>query len=262
MSQSVNSPMQTLLAIMAQLRDSEKGCEWDKAQSFDSIKYYTLEETYEVLDAIEQKDFSALKNELGDLLFQIVFYSQLAKEQQLFSFDDVCQSVNHKLISRHPHVFAHQQYDKCHWESIKQQERDAREQFSVLDDIPVTQPALMRAEKIQKRCAAVGFDWDDVSAVFDKVYEEIDEVKAELVASEKNQHKIAEEVGDLLFAVVNLARHLGVKSELALKSANNKFERRFKAVERHFQLNQKSLQTSSLDEMESVWQQVKLNELN
>ncbi|XKM12858.1 nucleoside triphosphate pyrophosphohydrolase [Orbaceae bacterium ac157xtp] len=249
-----------LLAIMTQLRNPINGCEWDKKQTFDSIKNYTLEETYEVLEAIEQKDFLELKNELGDLLYQIVFYCELAREQNLFTFDDVVNAIVNKLINRHPHVFGEDTTIKPNWESLKQKERNQKNQFSLLDDIPKALPALMRAEKVQKRCASVGFDWNEISPVFEKVAEELDEVKHEIFQDQPNQDKIEEEVGDLLFATVNLSRHLGLKTELTLNKAIQKFERRFKQIEQYYAKQGKTLDQVSLDDMERVWQQVKQTE--
>lgn len=287
------SSLQQLLAIMRQLRDPITGCEWDSKQTFDSITACTLEETYEVLDAIEQKNFPELKNELGDLLFQIIFYAQLADEQHLFNFDDICQTICDKLIRRHPHIFAEtalpansaeinssqiHSAKKPNWEQLKQQERQAKQQFSILDDIPRAFPALMRAEKIQKRCAAVGFDWDTLAPVFDKVREELDEVSQALALvtninskvdsqptaanSTTHMQDVQEEIGDLLFAIVNLNRHLHLKSEQTLHKANQKFERRFRAIEQHFQAQQRVLSQVPLDEMERVWQQIKQQEMN
>nr|WP_208293461.1 nucleoside triphosphate pyrophosphohydrolase [Zophobihabitans entericus] len=252
--------LKKLLEITNTLRDPVNGCEWDRVQTFESITPHTLEETYEVLDAIERKDYPELKEELGDLLFQVVFYADLAKEQGYFTFDDVCQAVNDKLIRRHPHIFQNESVsmsDAKNWEQRKQQERSQKQQFSVLDDIPLALPALMRAHKIQKRCASVGFDWHELEPVVDKVQEEILEVMFEVKQETVDQEKLAEEVGDLLFATVNLSRHLGQNAELALKHANQKFERRFRQVEGHFKQRGQDMNQASLDEMEEVWQQVK-----
>ncbi|OCG04005.1 nucleoside triphosphate pyrophosphohydrolase [Gilliamella sp. wkB112] len=253
--------LQRLQAIVKQLRDPINGCEWDRVQTMASLKSYTLEETYEVLDAIDKQDMPELKKELGDLLFQIIFYADLANEQGQFNFDDICQAVADKLVSRHPHVFADKTTNKPNWEQLKQKERDQRAQYSMLDDIPNAIPALMKAEKIQKRCAAIGFDWLELKPVFDKVKEELNEVEQEISQPEQKQHKIEEELGDLFFATVNLARHLKVKSELCLQQANHKFVRRFKQVE--FILKQKgySLRDATLEEMEDAWQSVKQAEL-
>lgn len=253
-------PIQQIINIMKQLRDPINGCEWDRVQTFESIKGCTLEETYEVLHAIDQKDFNELKSELGDLLFQIVFYAEMADEQQQFNFDDVCNTLAEKLIKRHPHIFGEHKTEKISWEELKQQERDQRQQFSILDDIPTSLPALMRAEKIQKRCASVGFDWHTLLPVIDKVKEEIEEVIVEVQQENPISEKIAEEVGDLLFAVVNLTRHLGLKSELTLHKANQKFEQRFRQVEQIIHAQGQKLSDVSLEEMEQAWQNVKLNE--
>ncbi len=252
--------LERLQAITKQLRNPIKGCEWDSKQTFDSLKSYTLEETYEVLDAIEKKDMVELKSELGDLLFQIVFYADLASEQGLFNFDDICRTVADKLVSRHPHVFSNNTTIKPNWEQLKQQERDKREQYSLLDDIPTAIPALMKAEKIQKRCASVGFDWTELQPVIAKVKEELNEVEQELAQSTIEQSKVAEEMGDLLFATVNLARHLKVKSELCLQNANNKFIRRFKQVESLLKQKNRNLVDATLEEMEDAWQIVKHTE--
>lgn len=252
--------IQQLLTIIKRLRDPINGCEWDRVQTFESIKACTLEETYEVLDAIDQKNFMELKSELGDLLFQIIFYAEMADEQKKFNFDDICKTLAEKLTSRHPHIFTHPNTAKVPWEAIKQQERDQKQQFSILDDIPHSLPALMRAEKIQKRCAAVGFDWDTLGPVIDKVKEEIDEVIAEVEQQPPVTEKVEEEVGDLLFAVVNLTRHLGLKSELTLHKANQKFERRFRQVEDKIKAKGYQLSDVSLEEMEQAWQDIKLQE--
>lgn len=252
--------LKRLQAITKKLRDPIDGCEWDRVQTFESLKSYTLEEAYEVLDAIDQQDAEEIKKELGDLLFQIVFYADLADDQGHFTFDDVCQSVADKLVARHPHIFSDNTNKKPNWEQLKQKERDQKAQYSVLDDIPNAIPALMRAEKIQKRCASVGFDWSTVDLVLDKVKEEIAEVEHELNQTDKNPQKIEEEVGDLFFAMVNLARHLKIKSELCLQQANKKFERRFKQVEQLLSQKNHSLNDATLDEMEAAWQSVKQQE--
>lgn len=262
------SDISGLLAIMEQLRDPESGCPWDQKQTFRSIVPHTLEEAYEVADAIEQEDFSELKGELGDLLFQVVFYAQLAKEQQLFDFNDVVAAVSEKLTRRHPHVFGNADFSdeqavKANWEAEKAQERamkagDAHTQnLSVLDNIPIAMPALTRANKIQKRCATVGFDWKTLGPVVDKIKEEIDEVLEEVHQVSQDQDRIEDEVGDLLFATVNLVRHLKKDPEQALRRANDKFERRFRLLEKHFLSQNKVLDQCSLDEMEQIWQKVK-----
>lgn len=254
-----------LLNIMQRLRDPQRGCAWDKQQTYASIAPHTLEETYEVLDAIAREDFADLQSELGDLLFQVVFYAQIAQEEKRFTFDDVCSAISDKLERRHPHIFGHksaisQEAVRGQWEKIKSAERAAKAQHSALDDIPSTLPALMCADKIQRRCAAVGFDWTTLRPVLDKVYEEIDEVMAETQQPVVDTAKLEEEVGDLLFATVNLARHLGVKAESALQKANRKFERRFRQVEQIVAAQGLEMSGVDLAAMEAVWQEVKRQE--
>ncbi|KAB7712045.1 nucleoside triphosphate pyrophosphohydrolase [Plesiomonas shigelloides] len=288
---SSSDSLSRLLSIMQRLRDPQAGCPWDKQQTFASIAPYTLEETYEVIDAIAREDYTELKSELGDLLYQVVFYAQMASEQGLFDFHDICAAISDKLERRHPHVFACQDHqDQANqaqenhdseavvpadsltteaiapetvserWETIKQQERAAKAQTSVLDDIPKAQPALMRAYKMQKRCATVGFDWDTLGPVVEKVHEEIDEVLAEACQVTKNEVKLAEEIGDLLFATVNLSRHLGHRPELALQQACDKFERRFRQIEQAVAARGALMSETSLEEMEALWQEIKRRE--
>ncbi|KAE8176196.1 nucleoside triphosphate pyrophosphohydrolase [Photobacterium carnosum] len=257
-----------LLTIMAQLRDPKNGCPWDLKQDFDSIVPYTIEEAYEVADAIDQKNWVDVKEELGDLLFQVVFYSQLAKEQDLFDFNDVVAGISEKLTRRHPHVFNDEKFEdemavKQNWEAEKAKERAQKLQDeSLLANIPLALPALTRADKIQQRCASQGFDWDTLGPVVDKVTEELDEVMAEVIQTPQDQHKIAEEMGDLLFSVVNLSRHLDVKPEHALQQANKKFERRFRQVEKNVLEQGKSLNQCSLTELDFEWDRVKQHECN
>ncbi|MEZ2793633.1 nucleoside triphosphate pyrophosphohydrolase [Proteus terrae] len=263
---SENREIFRLLEIMAQLRDPNTGCEWDKVQTFDTIAPYTLEETYEVLDAITRKDFTDLKEELGDLLYQVVFYSRMAQEQKLFDFNDVCDAISNKLERRHPHIFASESENKLstekhRWEKLKAQEREAKAQFSLLDDIPATLPALMKAEKIQKRCASVGFDWNELEPVLDKVFEEIDEVMAEVKKVPQDASKIEDELGDLLFSVVNLSRHLKQKPEQALNRACRKFEQRFRFVEKTLSEDGIGIENASLEEMEICWQKAKKQQI-
>ncbi|OOE40453.1 nucleoside triphosphate pyrophosphohydrolase [Salinivibrio kushneri] len=258
--------IEQLLTIMTTLRDPDNGCEWDRAQTADTIVPHTLEEAYEVADAIERENWSDLKDELGDLLFQIVFYSQLGREKNQFDFEDVVRGICDKLIRRHPHVFGPkdpqgQPLMAADWEGIKAQERAesaaSMQPQSVLDGVTQGLPALTRAHKLQKRCARVGFDWPTVAPVIDKVQEEIAEVEQELAQASVDQARVDEEVGDLLFAVVNLARHLGTDAEHALRRANQKFEARFRGVEKHLRDNEKNIQQCQLDELESAWQAVK-----
>ncbi|MDX1536681.1 nucleoside triphosphate pyrophosphohydrolase [Arsukibacterium sp.] len=255
--------IQRLLTIMSRLRDPETGCPWDLKQSYATIVPYTLEEAYEVADAIAREDFAELKDELGDLLFQVVFYAQLAKEEGRFGFDDCVAAICDKLERRHPHVFGDIQTADGedaeavlkNWEALKSNERKASGQHSVLDNIPQAMPALSRANKLQKRCATVGFDWPTVEGCWDKVKEEILEVEQTAAGSPE----LAEELGDLMFALVNVVRKHKLDPEAVLRAANNKFERRFRAVEQALSDQGKSPQQSNLDEMEALWQQVKNN---
>ena len=263
MSQRYDLPQ--LLDIMAQLRSPDGGCPWDLKQSFQTIVPHTLEEAYEVADAIETQDWEGLKGELGDLLFQVVFYAQMAQEEGRFNFDDICAAISDKLERRHPHIFGEASAGNstevlARWEQIKSAERAEKAQHSALDDIPHSLPALMRAHKIQRRCSAVGFDWTSLGPVLDKVHEEIDEVMHEAQQAVVDEAKLEEEVGDLLFATVNLSRHLGVKAEVALQKANRKFERRFREVERIVAARGLEMTGVDLDTMEEVWQQVKRQE--
>lgn len=257
--------MEKLRWIMQALRDPETGCPWDIKQTFDSIIPHTIEEAYEVADAIEQGDFTELEKELGDLLFQVVFYSQLGSEEKRFDFDSVVAAICEKLIRRHPHVFASSDFSsdaeiKANWENEKVKERQHKnnnQALSILADIPRNLPALSQAAKIQKRCAHVGFDWDNIDDVFSKVVEEVDEVKEEL---HKNELALAEELGDLMFAVVNLCRHAKQDPEALLRQANNKFTKRFHGVEQRVINSEKAFEQHSLDELEAYWQQVKVVE--
>lgn len=260
-----STPLQRLLNIMKTLRDPQIGCSWDRKQTFATIAPYTLEETYEVLDAIERQDYADLRDELGDLLFQVVFYAQMGQEQGLFDFDEVCTAISDKLERRHPHIFGDAEGGDseavaARWEQLKAGERAEKALHSVLDDIPQALPALMKAHKIQKRCASVGFDWNTLGPVLDKVYEEIDEVMHEARQAVVDESKLEEEIGDLLFATVNLSRHLGHKAENALQAANRKFERRFRQVEEIVQQSGLRLEDATLEQMEEAWQQVKRQE--
>lgn len=251
--------------IMSQLRNPDGGCPWDIKQTFSTIVPYTLEEAYEVAEAIEKKDFDELEKELGDLLFQVIFYSQLADEEKLFDFDDVVSAICEKLIRRHPHVFADNQFNsdeeiKANWENEKAKERQnksANTQLSVLADIPAALPALSQANKIQKRCAHVGFDWDNMGDVFAKVKEEVEEIQQELEREKLEKEKLSEEIGDLLFATVNLARHAKLDPEQVLRQANQKFRNRFEFVETSLISTGRSVNEASLEEMETLWQEAK-----
>ncbi|GIU45974.1 nucleoside triphosphate pyrophosphohydrolase [Shewanella sairae] len=258
---------QPLLAIMQKLRDPQTGCPWDKAQDFKTIVPFTIEEAYEVADAIERMAMDELPDELGDLLFQVVFYCQLGKEQGLFDFDTVVQRICDKLTRRHPHVFdgiatSSTAEIKQNWEQLKAVERSERELNSVLDDIPLSLPALSRSVKIQKRVARVGFDWSELDPVVAKIHEEIDEVLYEVKQESVDADKVKDEMGDLLFAVVNLARHLGVEPEQALRQANHKFERRFRGVEAYAHADGRLMEQHTLDELDGYWDKVKQDEAN
>jgi ATP diphosphatase len=257
-----------LLAIMARLRDPERGCPWDLEQDFSTIAPYTLEEAHEVADAIARGDMRNLEEELGDLLLQVVFHAQMAREQQLFDFDDVARGIADKLIRRHPHVFPGGRLDgdtaaiapeevSANWERIKAEEKAARgdRPARLLDGVGGGLPALARAEKLQKKAGTVGFDWNDPRAVIAKIREELDEVEAELERSDREARE--DELGDLLFCVVNLARHLELDCEMALKRCNAKFERRFGHVEDALAAQGRPLDSASLDEMEALWVEAK-----
>ena len=257
--------LQKLLKIMAALRDPEEGCPWDKKQSFESIAAYTVEEAYEVADAIERKDMAELKSELGDLLFQVVFHSQMAAEQDLFDFADVVNAINDKLLRRHPHVFAERSSKteaelNRDWEDHKKKERAEKGEITgkkgYLDGVASAMPALRWSEKLQKRAAHHGFDWDEIAPVFDKLQEEIAELKAE-IDQENNHDRIADELGDILFACVNLSRHLDVNPEQALRDSNLKFISRFKVVEQLLQQDVRLMDDCSVEELEDYWQKAK-----
>lgn len=245
-----------LLEIMARLRNPNGGCPWDLEQNFATIAPYTIEEAYEVADAIERNDLKDLKEELGDLLLQVVFHAQMASEQNAFSFADVVDAISDKMIRRHPHVFADEKIETAdaqtaNWETIKAAERKEKKSERILADVPTALPALMRAQKLQSRAARVGFDWPDVTGVIEKIREELAEVE-EAIASGNSAHT-TEEVGDLLFAVTNLARFVKADAEEALRSANGKFTRRFNAVEDGLKSQKRDWKETSLDEMEALW---------
>ncbi|MGH8353526.1 MAG: nucleoside triphosphate pyrophosphohydrolase [Pseudomonas sp.] len=264
-----------LLHLMARLRDPQYGCPWDLKQSYASIVPYTIEEAYEVADAIERGDFAHLPGELGDLLFQVVYYSQLAREEGRFEFAAVVDGITRKLIRRHPHVFPDgdlygapdvqklaEAAVKQRWEELKAEERAekarAPEQLSLLDDVPAALPALSRAVKLQKRAARVGFDWPEALPVVDKLREELDEVLEAM--SENDPAAIAAEIGDLLFVVVNLARHLKVDPETALRGANGKFERRFRFIEQALREAGRPIEDCTLEELDALWGEAKRQE--
>ncbi len=247
-----------LQAIMATLRCPQSGCEWDLAQRYDTIVPHTIEEAYEVADTIERGALDELKSELGDLLFQVIFYSQLAKEDQLFDFNDVVENLNTKLKERHPHIFAGQKVND-NWETRKYQARQENGPEQLLADLPTNLPALSAANKIQKRVASVGFDWPSVEGALDKVREEIDEV-CEAIEHDPTSEHCAEEIGDLLFATVNVARHLNRDPEQLLRQANRKFSHRFNQVESHLSDQGQTLSSANLEQMEAAWQAVKSRE--
>lgn len=254
MSDNINR----LLSIMSRLRDPQTGCPWDVKQSYATIVPYTLEEAYEVADAIARESFDELKDELGDLLFQVVFYAQIAKEEGRFEFDDCVAAICNKLERRHPHVFGELTADDAdtvlkNWEALKSNERKDAGQHSMLDNIPQAMPALSRAYKLQKRCANVGFDWPTVEGCWDKVKEEIIEVEQ----TETGSEELAEELGDLMFALVNVVRKHKLDPEAVLRAANSKFEKRFRAVEQALAEQGKTPEQSDLAEMDTLWNQVK-----
>ena len=255
-----NRDIKTLIAIMAKLRNPEGGCPWDLEQDFKTIAPYTVEEAYEVADAIEREDMNALKDELGDLLFQAVFHAQMAKEADLFDFGDVVASISEKMIRRHPHVFssgafrtAEEQTDA--WEAQKAEERAQKGLNSLLDDVPAGLPGLTRAVKLQKRAARVGFDWTEPKPILNKLQEEAGEL-AEVIEQNDND-KIEDELGDLLFVVTNLARRLSVDPESALRRANQKFIRRFKHIEKSLEKDGRDVNAASLEDMENLWNEAK-----
>ncbi len=266
----MSAAIDRLVAVMARLRDPNGGCPWDIEQNFKTIAPYTLEETYEVVDAIENGDPQAIKDELGDLLFQIVFHAQMGREAGLFDIDQIANHVADKMIERHPHVFGERDAATAsavlvNWESDKAAKRDAQAKAenrtpSALDGVTAALPAATRAIKLQKRAARVGFDWSNPADVIGKIREEIAELETEIKDSEKNRDAIEDEMGDVLFATVNLARHLDVDPETALRRTNRKFERRFRAIETRLAAEGRNIADASLDEMERIWDEVKAEE--
>jgi|TARA_B100001964_G_scaffold123954_1_gene137338 ATP diphosphatase len=283
---TAKTAIENLLTLMTMLRDKDFGCPWDLQQTIASLVPYTLEEVYEVVDAIEKQDMLELEDELGDLLFQVVFYTQIAAEEGLFDFDDVANAITRKLIRRHPHVFPKGKQTNfgnkadissdqvvVNWEAIKQQERQEKQRTrqtnqshsgdsesseasnSILDDVPRALPALERARKLQKRAARVGFDWPEIEPVIAKLKEEVAELESGL--REGDQQQISNELGDVLFAAVNLARHASVEPELALRSANQRFEDRFKWIESTLSSRGKTLSETNLEELDLLWDKAK-----
>jgi ATP diphosphatase len=267
--------IEDLRRLMTNLRDREYGCNWDKKQTLKSLTAYTLEEAYEVVDAIESGNFYDMEDELGDLLFQIIFYAQIAQEEGKFDFDGVVTAIVSKLLRRHPHVYPDGTFESFgelpnggltpeeveeRWELIKNQERVSKAQssVSVLDDVPTALPAIDRAKKIQKRASSVGFDWPSSGPVLGKLREEILELEVEIESGDKAA--MADELGDVLFSCINLARHLGVEPEAALRGSNAKFERRFRALERETIERGQHLAELSLEQMDSLWDTAKARE--
>lgn len=269
-NQKTEYGIEDLRYLMRRLRDPKSGCPWDLKQNFQSLTSHTIEEAYEVVDAIEQDDMSHLSEELGDLLFQIIFYSQLAEEQSQFSFDDIISTITQKLIRRHPHVFPEGTIESSRvsladeeiveikrvWEEIKRQERTDKGVGKTLDDIPLALPALNRALKLQKRAANVGFDWSDIKPVIEKINEEVIELEVEIKRGDKV--RMADELGDLLFSCVNLARHLKLDPETSLRGANQKFKRRFESME--LLAGKTKIEDYSADQLELLWGKVKRSE--
>jgi MazG family protein len=256
--------MARLLEIMARLRDPTDGCPWDLEQTFATIAPYTVEEAYEVADAIERQDLSDLKEELGDLLLQVVFHARMAQEQGAFDFQDVAQTINDKMVRRHPHVFGSETYasgaeQTAAWEALKAEERRAKGRVaSLLDGVPTGLPAMTRALKLTKRAARVGFDWPDVSFVLDKLREEIGEMEAEIASGDRE--KLRGELGDVLFVLANLARKLDLEPEDALRATNAKFARRFQFIEAELARRGRTPEQSDLKEMDALWDAAKAAE--
>lgn len=266
---SASAGLHALLTVMRRLRDPDMGCSWDLQQTYQSIAPSTIEEAYEVVDTIERRDYQHLREELGDLLFQVVFYSQLAAEEERFSFDDVVADLANKLIRRHPHVFPEGTLESRRqpgtaldekaiakaWELIKEEERAAKGAGGILDDVPLALPATTRAAKLQKRASRCGFDWTHLDGVLAQVDEELGELRQAIAQQDENA--IAEEAGDLLFASINLTRHLGLDAEAVLRAGNRKFERRFRYIENQLAAQGLSPEQADVALMESLWQAAK-----
>jgi ATP diphosphatase len=262
---SPESELRRLLAIMAALRDPAGGCPWDREQNFDSIAPYTIEEAYEVADAIARRDFAALPDELGDLLFQVVYHARMAEESGHFAFTDVARAIADKMVRRHPHVFGDAAArdpaaQTIAWEAQKSAERAARAETGALAGVPTALPALVRAAKLTARAARVGFDWPNAEAVLEKLDEEVAELRAEL--DQADPARLTDEVGDLLFVLANLARKLNLDPEACLRHANQKFTRRFQAMEQRAEAAGNTLADMSLQEMEEAWQLIKQNQMS
>ena len=256
----LNEQLTKLIETFKSLRDPKNGCAWDKEQTFKSIASCSIEEAYEVADAIEREDFQALKSELGDLLFQVVFHAEMADEKELFDLTDVITELNDKLIRRHPHVFSNKSAISASeslsiWENIKAEERKELKYSSLMDDVPKNLPSLIRAKKLQKRAARIGFDWLESKQVMAKIEEEVRELQIEHDAN--NKANISEEIGDILFTIVNLSRHFDLDPEDIMRKSNLKFENRFRAMENYAERNKISLENMNLEELESIWQKIK-----
>ena len=256
----LNEQLTKLIETFKSLRDPKNGCAWDKEQTFKSIASCSIEEAYEVADAIEREDFQALKSELGDLLFQVVFHAEMADEKELFDLTDVITELNDKLIRRHPHVFSNKSAISASeslsiWENIKAEERKELKYSSLMDDVPKNLPSLIRAKKLQKRAARIGFDWLESKQVMAKIEEEVQELQIEHDAN--NKANISEEIGDILFTIVNLSRHFDLDPEDIMRKSNLKFENRFRAMESYAERNKISLENMNLEELESIWQKIK-----
>jgi len=256
----LNEQLNILIKTFKELRNPESGCPWDREQTFKSIASCSIEEAYEVADAIEREDFDSLKSELGDLLFQVIFHAEMASEKEIFDLEDVIFELNDKLTRRHPHVFEDGSVSSAQdslkiWEDIKAQERKEKKQDSLMDDVPVNLPSLSRAKKLQKRAARVGFDWQNSDRVFDKIDEEILELKNEKATEDKE--RISEEIGDIFFTLVNLTRHYDLDPEDIIRKANLKFEMRFRKMEQLAEQMNKRLDDMTLEQLEIMWQKVK-----
>ena len=260
--------VENLKNVMARLRDPKKGCPWDREQTFASVAPFTIEEAYEVSEAIESKDMASLKEELGDLLLQVVFHSRIAEESGEFDFNDVVKNITEKMIRRHPHVFGEEierkkEFHSEEWDLQKERERTEKARLrgedrpSILDDVALAFPALMRAEKLGKRVAKVGFDCLEIDSVFKKINDEIKELQNELEEKIISNQRLEEEIGDILLTVVSLARHLKIDPELALRRVNSKFEKRFRFIENHLAKKRKKLEDTSLEEYELLWKETK-----